>query len=306
MAINNIVNSLRKGMLGLGLVLAASCGGGAGDGATSAAGCKNDTDCKGNRICIDGECIEGSRTPPGKDAYTPLPDTYDNLDTSQNCTSHFEKVCSDGDLYWKDSCGNLENKLENCKYGCSNGKCNEPGSDDFQNQCQNGNLTYCDVDTNQTEMLNCQSEGFSHCDYVEIVGNSICFGDGKSGDNCPTEAWFAYGDPALIKSECDYTKVDVCNVPGPNLAEAYCTNFCQNDSDCSWGCCNLDIKINEETIKNGCGPCISTGCSNEEYTCNYGSCIPGDYMCDGENDCNNGEDEEGCCTDECDHINQKK
>lgn len=49
MALNDIVRKL-----GLGLIVL-SCGS-AGEESTS--GCNNDSDCKGNRVCIDGECVE--------------------------------------------------------------------------------------------------------------------------------------------------------------------------------------------------------------------------------------------------------
>ncbi|MBI4981139.1 hypothetical protein HZC30_06310 [Candidatus Woesearchaeota archaeon] len=70
MALNDLVRKL-----GLGLIVV-GCGS-AGD--ESAAGCKNDSDCKGNRICIDGECVEegsngGKDTVSEKDTIPPKPE----------------------------------------------------------------------------------------------------------------------------------------------------------------------------------------------------------------------------------------
>ncbi len=235
MALNDLINKNLR-VLGLGLILA-GCGG--AGGSSSEAGCKNDSECKGNRICIGGECVEGSRNVPRKDTYSSLPDTYD-LDTSQNCTSHFKKVCSDGDLYWQDSCKNLENKLDNCAYGCSNGKCNEPGKDT--------------VSWKDTEGPSCSDE-------CSNPGQTKCSGNGwKECDDYDDDSCLEWGD----LNNCSGDKV------------------CQN------------------------GECISTGCSSSEYTCNDGSCIPDDYVCDGGADCDNGEDEEGCCSDECTNSGQTK
>ena len=37
-----------------------------------------------------------------------------------------------------------------------------------------------------------------------------------------------------------------------------------------------------------------TGCSEEEFTCNDGSCLRMEAMCDGKADCGDGSDEEKC------------
>jgi len=42
---------------------------------------------------------------------------------SENCTSHFGYICHNGHLYWVDSCENIEEKKEYCKYGCGRGIC---------------------------------------------------------------------------------------------------------------------------------------------------------------------------------------
>ena len=39
---------------------------------------------------------------------------------------------------------------------------------------------------------------------------------------------------------------------------------------------------------------FNTGCSDNEFTCNNGKCIPAEYECDNENDCGDGSDEAGC------------
>ena len=47
-----------------------------------------------------------------------------------NCTSHDHQTCWLGDLYWRDSCDLLEEKIEDCVYGCENAACAQgPESD---------------------------------------------------------------------------------------------------------------------------------------------------------------------------------
>lgn len=48
----------------------------------------------------------------------------------------------------------------------------------------------------------------------------------------------------------------------------------------------------------------TSGCSNGKYTCLNGECISLDWLCDGETDCSQGEDEKGCCTDNCNYLGQ--
>ncbi len=275
MALNDLINNLRKGMLGLGLILAANCGGGAGDGTTSAAGCKHDSECKGNRICINGDCIEGSRNTPGKDTYSSLPDTYDNLDTSQNCTSHFKKVCSDGDLYWKDSCGNLENKLDNCSYGCSNGGCKEPGSD-------TGVLSHDTIVYDQGPSCN------NEC-YDYEYGKTICVGNGwkKCGDyggsclewggvnNC--------GDNEVCQGgECISACVNECNSVGDTT--------CYNESMLS------TCVVNNDCLKWAVGYCSGyTTCVGDECVCIDDGCnYAGEKICSNSISYQTCEDFDGC------------
>ena len=39
---------------------------------------------------------------------------------------------------------------------------------------------------------------------------------------------------------------------------------------------------------------VLTYLMQEEFSCSDGTCISKDYVCDGENDCNSGEDERDC------------
>lgn len=47
-----------------------------------------------------------------------------------DCVPKVELVCTDDQLYWVDSCGNMGEKVQDCKYGCVDGECvEEPDAD---------------------------------------------------------------------------------------------------------------------------------------------------------------------------------
>lgn len=56
-------------------------------------------DCPSGYVCSDGKCFV-------------------------SCTTHNSEKCYDNDVYWYDSCGNKEDKKEDCVNGCLNNKCN--------------------------------------------------------------------------------------------------------------------------------------------------------------------------------------
>jgi len=85
---------------GLGLLLAGSgcgAGGGGGAGAGPASGCAVDADCKGSRVCSDGECVD-----PGTGGVTTGPGT------GGSCASTGSACDTNGDC---------------CNYGAGDGWC---------------------------------------------------------------------------------------------------------------------------------------------------------------------------------------
>ncbi|MBT6773915.1 hypothetical protein HOA91_00950 [Candidatus Woesearchaeota archaeon] len=87
------------------------------------------------------------------------------------------------------------------------------------------------------------------------------------------------------------------------------------NKDVIWmdSCGNLDEVIdycnsNEDCKNNSCVP-IQTGCTSNQYECDSGFCISKLYLCDGDEDCNSGEDEDNCsptCNDECSPSGKKE
>ncbi len=198
MAINDLINGKLR-VFGLGLIL--SCSGASDEGT---AGCKNDSECKGDRYCIDGECVEGSGG--GKDSYT--------AEDTVPLSCHYDSDCK----------GNQACLGAVCVDSCD--------ADNYNNSCDGLVLNYCDYQTETVKLMDCPAEGFSHCGYAPFLKQSICFGEGKLGDECSPEIFNEdiYGDDWAVKlkqvlsSECDYNEVDMC--------VGYCTVFCGEDSDC--------------------------------------------------------------------------
>lgn len=86
-----------------------------------------------------------------------------------------------------------------------------------------------------------------------------------------------------------------------SFLNAYGENDCNKGEDEKNCSVPSDVYVPQEVYTLP-SPDTIQGC--DEYTCKNGKCIPQSYVCDGENDCNNGEDEKGCCVDECDYSGQ--
>ena len=85
-------------------------------------GCGNSCgDCNSDENCQDNQCIPKEPT----------------------CTPNAELRCTSNDVYSYDSCGNLERKVEDCDYGCSDREC-LPGSGDY---LDNEDGTISDINT---------------------------------------------------------------------------------------------------------------------------------------------------------------
>ena len=68
-----------------------------------------------------GPCAGCSNTPPADAGATDT--SAPPEDSGQQCLTQYEKKCVDKDVYWFDSCGNQETKVESCEIGCAAGEC---------------------------------------------------------------------------------------------------------------------------------------------------------------------------------------
>jgi hypothetical protein len=59
-------------------------------------------------------------------------------------------------------------------------------------------------------------------------------------------------------------------------------------------CPSLLSDIEDDTVSGDTGGNSGGGSSSEIFSCGGGEMIPGDWVCDAEEDCSNGKDEEGC------------
>lgn len=61
------------------------------------------------------------------------------------CDSHDYQACSGNDLYWYDSCGDIEERAQRCDNGCQNNQCKpaDPVCDQGQEKCSGFTLEVC-------------------------------------------------------------------------------------------------------------------------------------------------------------------
>ena len=101
--------------------------------------------------------------------------------SSGSCTSHASKVCNNGDVYWKDSCGKLEDVFDSCNSNesCVSGVCktNQPTCSSHASKvCNNGDVYWRDSCGNkegiaeQCFLKQCYKE---ECEYMDNNDGTI-------------------------------------------------------------------------------------------------------------------------------------
>lgn len=168
--------------------------------------------CSGGKLCDNGQCV---------------------------CVSHDHKNCSDGDVYWYDSCGKREDKFQDCQYGCSTGQCHgcqpncmgkECGDDGCGGSCGTcpddgdlGSKEYCDsngscqvqhfgyFDTNTSLLWQLsppagqmsQPDGYQYCKGLSLGGYDDWYlptiSEYRHLINCPATQ---YGGACNVTNEC--------------------------------------------------------------------------------------------------------
>lgn len=90
-----------------------------------------------------------------------------------DCSSHASKGCFDEDVYWFDSCGNREDKVEDCDYA-SGAKCGKDINNNFVCKGVNCDVTYSDIkNVHDPGMGKSRKNGESWCVYESGVGDYL-------------------------------------------------------------------------------------------------------------------------------------
>jgi hypothetical protein len=96
---------------------------------------------------------------------------------SDDCDSHHRSACYQGDVYWYDSCGEREEKKEDCEdAGCNDGQCGGSCTSHASSNCDGGDVYWYDSCGKKEEKKeDCQGAG---------CNNGQCGGPVKIEDVC--------------------------------------------------------------------------------------------------------------------------
>ena len=182
---------------------------------------------------------------------------------SDCCTPHYTYNCYNNDVYWYDSCGNREDKKEECE----------------SDSCGSWGSNYCGTDGNVYHSITCHDRGCSGLScfdntYTEEVKVQDC----NDGNACTSDS--------CSGGSCVYTPITSCT-SGDGCCPSGCNSI--NDNDCSVNCGNGICESGEN-----CGNCLADcSCPSGEICCS-GSCTT--PPCSLNSDCN---DYNSCTTDIC-------
>ena len=291
--------------------------------------CRTNNHCSSDEICDNHECVEGSvcqETDDGKDYYTKGTCTdntgsYTDECTTDNsiaeyyclggacyidyvtnlggacedghfidCNSHDYSACYQDNVYWFDSCNNVEEIKEQCDYGCLDGECtiyvectDTDGGKEYGLKGTCSDSTGSGTDT-------CSSDGSRSILWEYYCDGNLCALDGPIEGNCVDGAlvtcsphdhvdcydgnvyWFdSCGEREELQQQCPEGCTDgVCNTnPCIPHSEMRCDN-----NDVYW----FDSCGNKEELVQDCGTktCTDGVCQGG----GNGTCVPYNMRCD--------------------------
>lgn len=217
---------------------------------------------------INYECHPSSKTSCGINGDSCVPcdlnEVCSNGICEKDCTSHYEERCEDGDVYWFDSCGEIEEISKTCTSGkvCENAECVCVSKQ--EKKCYDGNVYWYDSCGQREELY-------------QTCGAGTACTDGSCEQCTGTRQQKCYGNSIYWYDSCGEleTKVEDCQ-NGKVCSNATC--ICQ--SNYTKKCYNGDVYWYDS-----CGVLgsIATNCSSTQV-CSNGSCAT-DYSCSSWKDC---------------------
>ncbi len=198
------------------------------------------------------------------------------------CTPHVDTSCVQGNNYWVDSCGRLENVLEECECGC---RADQSG-------CRTCGEKECETNADCPEDHYCDRTDW-YCKPIECTPDCTgrCCGPDGCGGTCPDDC---SGGERCNQSTCR------CELEMECRANADCPEgyWCDRTvwrcrpieciPDCTRKCCGDD----------GCGGTCPQNCPTG-YWCNPYTCTCENAICQTDADC---QTDQCCIHGNCEHM----
>ena len=176
------------------------------------------------------------------------------------CTPNAATTCSEGDVYWQDSCGNTGALNTPCEFGCTDGTCDGCTPNCENKECgDNGCGGTCG--TCQVDGQVCDGGG---CVCVGNVATTCSEGDVYWQDSC--------GNTGALSTACEFGCTDgTCDTCTPN-----CENKACGDNGCGGTCGTCtgaqDLCVGDQCVcqPDCAGDCGPDGCGGSCGTCGAG------------------------------------
>lgn len=246
----------------------------------------------GERICAGISVYECKYTSNGNKDYVEIDkcvsgEICSNGECVENCVEHYRKTCHNGNVWWQNSCGEIEEIYEYCGSDekCLSGQCLPDCESHSYKECYNNRPWWYDACGNREEPL-------AVCDYeTEKCEKGECVK--KYNDECSVGEIKCLNENEYL--ECKYMDTYDSYRWHPESKSCGENKKCENGrcvvsiEECPYECCESDSGY------------IAKSC-DEEYNCVGHRCVKplrcGDGICSNSEDCNSCPTDCGSCTEE--------